>query len=56
MSVESETHTRSSSQRWAEVERLLDLGCELWQGHQFSAPLAPVEFEALLKRAERRAS
>ena len=40
----------------AQLEKLLALGCEQWQGHHFSAPLAPVEFEALLKRAERRAS
>jgi EAL domain-containing protein (putative c-di-GMP-specific phosphodiesterase class I) len=40
----------------AQAEKLLSLGCEQWQGHHFSPPLAPVEFEALLKRAERRAS
>ena len=39
-----------------QLERLLTLGCEHWQGHHFSPPLAPVEFEALLKRSERRAS
>ena len=40
----------------AQLEKLLGLGCEQWQGHHFSTPLAPVEFEALLKRSERRAS
>ncbi len=40
----------------AQLERLLALGCEQWQGHYFSEPLAPVEFEGLLRRAERRAS
>ena len=40
----------------AQLERLLALGCEQWQGHHFSQPLAPVEFEALLRRSERRAS
>ncbi len=40
----------------AQAEKLLSLGCEQWQGHHFSPPLAPVEFEALLKRSERRAS
>jgi EAL domain-containing protein (putative c-di-GMP-specific phosphodiesterase class I) len=39
-----------------QADRLLALGCEQWQGHHFSPPLAPVEFEALLKRSERRAS
>jgi diguanylate cyclase (GGDEF)-like protein len=34
-----------------QLERLLALGCEQWQGHHFSPPLAPVEFEALLKRS-----
>ena len=34
-----------------QLERLLGLGCEQWQGHHFSPPLAPVEFEALLKRS-----
>jgi EAL domain-containing protein (putative c-di-GMP-specific phosphodiesterase class I) len=34
-----------------QLDRLLALGCEQWQGHHFSAPLAPVEFEALLRRA-----
>ena len=40
----------------AQLERLLALGCEQWQGHHFSQPLAPVEFEALLRRSERKAS
>jgi diguanylate cyclase (GGDEF)-like protein/PAS domain S-box-containing protein len=40
----------------AQLEKLLALGCEQWQGHHFSTPLGPVEFEALLNRAERRAS
>jgi len=35
----------------AQLEKLLALGCEDWQGHHFSEPLAPVEFEALLKRS-----
>ena len=39
-----------------QLERLLALGCEEWQGHYFSPPLGPVEFESLLRRAERRAS
>jgi diguanylate cyclase (GGDEF)-like protein/PAS domain S-box-containing protein len=34
-----------------QLDRLLALGCEHWQGHHFSPPLAPVEFEALLKRS-----
>jgi diguanylate cyclase (GGDEF)-like protein/PAS domain S-box-containing protein len=32
----------------AQLERLLALGCEEWQGHLFSAPLEASEFEALL--------
>jgi diguanylate cyclase (GGDEF)-like protein/PAS domain S-box-containing protein len=32
----------------AQLERLLALGCEEWQGHFFSAPLSATEFEALL--------
>jgi len=32
----------------AQLERLLSLGCEEWQGHYFSAPLEASEFEALL--------
>jgi diguanylate cyclase (GGDEF)-like protein/PAS domain S-box-containing protein len=43
-------------ERKAQLERLLALGCEQWQGHHFSQPLAPVEFEALLRRSERKAS
>jgi diguanylate cyclase (GGDEF)-like protein/PAS domain S-box-containing protein len=39
-----------------QLERLLALGCEEWQGHYFSPPLAPVEFESLLRRSERLAS
>jgi diguanylate cyclase (GGDEF)-like protein/PAS domain S-box-containing protein len=35
----------------AQLEKLLGLGCEQWQGHHFSAPLGPVEFEALLVSA-----
>jgi len=35
----------------AQLEKLLALGCEQWQGHHFSTPLGPVEFEALLKRS-----
>jgi len=34
-----------------QLDRLLALGCEHWQGHHFSPPLAPVEFEALLRRS-----
>ncbi len=34
-----------------QLERLLALGCEQWQGHYFSEPLAPVEFEARLRRS-----
>src|SRR5262249_31908316 len=32
----------------AQLERLLSLGCEEWQGHFFSSPLEPNELEALL--------
>jgi diguanylate cyclase (GGDEF)-like protein/PAS domain S-box-containing protein len=32
----------------AQLERLLALGCEEWQGHFFSAPLEATELEALL--------
>jgi diguanylate cyclase (GGDEF)-like protein/PAS domain S-box-containing protein len=32
----------------AQLERLLALGCEEWQGHYFSAPLDAAAFEALL--------
>ena len=32
----------------AQLERLLALGCEEWQGHYFSAPLEPAGFEELL--------
>ena len=32
----------------AQLERLLALGCEEWQGHFFCAPLSATEFEALL--------
>jgi diguanylate cyclase (GGDEF)-like protein/PAS domain S-box-containing protein len=39
-----------------QLERLLALGCDEWQGHYFSPPLAPAEFEHLLTRAARRAS
>ncbi len=35
----------------AQLERLLALGCEEWQGHLFSAPLEASEFEALLTGA-----
>jgi len=34
-----------------QLDRLLALGCEHWQGHHYSPPLGPVEFEALLKRS-----
>ena len=33
----------------AQLERLLELGCDQWQGHYFSEPLAAPDFEALLK-------
>jgi EAL domain-containing protein (putative c-di-GMP-specific phosphodiesterase class I) len=32
----------------AQLERLLSLGCEEWQGHYFSPPLDTVAFEELL--------
>jgi EAL domain-containing protein (putative c-di-GMP-specific phosphodiesterase class I) len=32
----------------AQLEQLLALGCEDWQGHYFSAPLAAGDFEKLL--------
>jgi len=32
----------------AQLERLLALGCEEWQGHYFSAPLSATDFEAVL--------
>jgi EAL domain-containing protein (putative c-di-GMP-specific phosphodiesterase class I) len=35
----------------AQLERLLALGCEEWQGHYFSPPLGATEFEALLSSA-----
>jgi len=38
----------------AQLERLLALGCEEWQGHFFSAPLGATEFEALLHSAAGR--
>ena len=34
----------------AQLEQLLALGCEDWQGHYFSEPLAASEFETLLLR------
>jgi diguanylate cyclase (GGDEF)-like protein/PAS domain S-box-containing protein len=34
----------------AQLERLLALGCEEWQGHYFSVPLGASDFEALLSR------
>jgi EAL domain-containing protein (putative c-di-GMP-specific phosphodiesterase class I) len=34
----------------AQLERVLGLGCEEWQGHYYSAPLEPAGFEALLAR------
>jgi diguanylate cyclase (GGDEF)-like protein/PAS domain S-box-containing protein len=34
-----------------QLEKLLALGCEQWQGHHFSTALGPVEFEALLNRS-----
>jgi diguanylate cyclase (GGDEF)-like protein/PAS domain S-box-containing protein len=38
-------------ERPAQLERLIALGCEEWQGHHFSAPLDAASFEALLARA-----
>jgi diguanylate cyclase (GGDEF)-like protein len=35
----------------AQLERLLALGCEEWQGHYYSAPLDAAHFEALIKGA-----
>jgi EAL domain-containing protein (putative c-di-GMP-specific phosphodiesterase class I) len=43
-------------ERPAQLERLLALGCDEWQGHCFSEPLTPAEFERLFAHAERRAS
>jgi len=38
-------------ERPAQLERLLALGCEEWQGHYFSASLDAAAFEALLSQA-----
>jgi EAL domain-containing protein (putative c-di-GMP-specific phosphodiesterase class I) len=35
----------------AQLERLLALGCEEWQGHYFSAPLDAAGFEELLSES-----
>jgi EAL domain-containing protein (putative c-di-GMP-specific phosphodiesterase class I) len=35
-----------------QLERLLALGCEEWQGHYFSPPLDAAAFEALLESAQ----
>jgi EAL domain-containing protein (putative c-di-GMP-specific phosphodiesterase class I) len=35
----------------AQLERVLALGCEEWQGHLFSAPLEAAAFEELLARS-----
>jgi diguanylate cyclase (GGDEF)-like protein/PAS domain S-box-containing protein len=35
----------------AQLERLLSLGCEEWQGHYFSVPLEAAGFEALLSES-----
>ena len=35
----------------AQLERLLQLGCEEWQGHHFSAALDAAGFEDMLMRA-----
>jgi len=35
----------------AQLERLLGLGCEEWQGHYFSAPLDSAGFEAMLSES-----
>jgi EAL domain-containing protein (putative c-di-GMP-specific phosphodiesterase class I) len=35
-------------ERAAQLERLLALGCEQWQGHYFSAPRDAAAFEELL--------
>jgi diguanylate cyclase (GGDEF)-like protein/PAS domain S-box-containing protein len=38
----------------AQLARLLELGCEEWQGNLFSAPLEAAQFEQLLVAEERR--
>jgi diguanylate cyclase (GGDEF)-like protein/PAS domain S-box-containing protein len=38
----------------AQLERLLALGCNEWQGHLFSGPMDPLEFEKLLRRYSQR--
>jgi EAL domain-containing protein (putative c-di-GMP-specific phosphodiesterase class I) len=40
----------------AQLERVLALGCEEWQGHYYSVPLEASEFEQLLRRREAAAS
>lgn len=40
----------------AQCARLLELGCEEWQGHHFSEPLEPAAFERLLVEREAAAS
>jgi EAL domain-containing protein (putative c-di-GMP-specific phosphodiesterase class I) len=45
-------------ERPGQLDRLLELGCEQWQGHLFSPPLDAAAFAALLAsslRAERAA-
>jgi diguanylate cyclase (GGDEF)-like protein/PAS domain S-box-containing protein len=39
-----------------QLERLLALGCEEWQGHYFSVPLDATDFEALLGESARTAA
>jgi diguanylate cyclase (GGDEF)-like protein/PAS domain S-box-containing protein len=38
----------------AQLERLLALGCDEWQGHLFSGPMDPQEFEKLLRGYSQR--
>jgi EAL domain-containing protein (putative c-di-GMP-specific phosphodiesterase class I) len=40
----------------AQLERVLALGCEEWQGHHYSRPLEAVEFERLLLQRNAAAS
>ena len=40
----------------AQLERVLALGCEEWQGHHYSWPLEAAEFERLLMRRDAAAS
>jgi diguanylate cyclase (GGDEF)-like protein/PAS domain S-box-containing protein len=40
----------------AQLERVLALGCEEWQGHYYSMPLEAADFEQLIRRREAAAS